>query len=73
MKLIAIQKQLMQVPCPVHGEHPDVQIWGDQLQIKCCCEDFRCQLLREADSLLYQALKEEMGKELRWILRGKGR
>ena len=72
MKLTAIQKQLMQVPCPVHGVYHEVHVWGDQLQIKCCCEDFRRQLLREADSLLYQALHEEMGKEIRRIMKGKG-
>lgn len=44
---------------------------GNQLQIKCCCEDFRRQLLRHADSLMYQTLHEDMGKEIRRILRGK--
>lgn len=72
MKLTAIQKQLMQISCPVHGVCPEVHIWGDQLQFKCCCEDFRRQLLRHADSLLYQTLHEDMGKEIRRIMKGKG-
>ncbi|MBO5361958.1 MAG: hypothetical protein J6A35_03280 [Paludibacteraceae bacterium] len=72
MKLTAIQKQLMQISCPVHGVYPEVHIWGDQLQFKCCCEDFRRQLLRHADSLMYQTLHEDMGKEIRRIMKGKG-
>lgn len=72
MKLTEIQKQLMQIPCPVHGVYPEVDIWGDRLQFKCCCEDFHNQFLREADSLLYKALQEEMGKEIRRIMKGKG-
>ena len=72
MKLTAIQKQLMQISCPVHGVYPEVHIWGDQLQFKCYCEDFRRQLLRHADSLMYQTLHEDMGKEIRRIMKGKG-
>ena len=61
----------MHISCPVNGMYPEMHIWDNQLRIKCCCEDFRRQLLREADSLLYQALHEEMGKEVRRILRRK--
>ena len=72
MDLRSIQKELQQMLCPKHGQLPDISILGDRLHIRCCCEEFRRQLLREADSLMYQALYEDMGKEIRRIMKGKG-
>lgn len=72
MDLRSIQKELQQIPCPVHGELPCISIWGDRLEIRCCCDAFRRELLRQSKSLMYHALSDEIAKDLRRIMRGKG-
>ena len=49
--------------------YPEMHIWDNQLQIKCCCEAFRMQLRREYDFLMYQAINKDMRKEIKRILR----
>lgn len=55
----------MQRACPEHRVFPRISIWGNRLQIECCCEEFRQQLLRESESLIYQAINEDMRREIR--------
>lgn len=56
MNLQRIQDQLIQRVCPEHHAPPQITIGGNQLLIRCCCETFRRQLLREYESLMYQAI-----------------
>lgn len=69
MNLQRIQDQLIQRVCPEHHAPPQITIGGNQLVIRCCCETFRRQLLREYESLMYQAIYEDMRKEIKRILR----
>lgn len=55
----------MRRACPEHHVFPRISIWGNRLQIECCCEEFRQQLLRESESLIYQAINEDMRREIR--------
>lgn len=64
-----IRNQLMTRVCPEHQLPPDIHILHDRLEINCCCDVFRMQLRREYDSLMYQAINEDMRKEIKRILR----
>lgn len=69
MDLRFIQKELQQMLCPKHSQMPDVSILGDRLHIRCCCEEFRGEVMRKYDSLKYKAINEDMRREIKRILR----
>ena len=69
MNLQRIQDQLIQRVCSEHHSRPQITIGGNQLLIRCCCETFRRHILREYASLMYQAIYEDMRKEINRILR----
>ena len=37
--------------CPVHDVHPVVEIFGNELQIGCCCAEFHEECANEAKGL----------------------
>ena len=69
MDLRFIQKELQQMLCPKHSQMPDVSILGDRLHIRCCCEEFRGEVMRKYNSLEYKAINEDMRREIKRILR----
>ena len=64
-----IRDKLMRRVCPEHQLPPKIRMLRDRLDIKCCCEAFRKEVLRESESLIYKAIEADMQKELRRILR----
>lgn len=38
--------------CPVHDIHPEIETWGDDFQIICCCTSFHQQCQDEAERML---------------------
>lgn len=71
MDLRFIQKELQQMLCPKHGKFPDISILGDRLHIRCCCEEFRGEVMRKSESLKYHAIRDDIAKEVRRIMKGK--
>ena len=72
MDLRSIQKELQQMLCPKHGQLPDISILGDRLHIRCCCEEFRGDVMRKSESLMYHALRDDIAKDVMRIMKGKG-
>lgn len=70
MDLRFIQKELQQMLCPKHSQMPDVSILGDRLHIRCCCEEFRGEVMRKSESLMYHALRDDIAKDIMRIMMG---
>lgn len=71
MDLRFIQKELQRMLCPKHSQMPDVSILGDRLHIR-CCEEFRGDVMRKSESLMYHALRDDIAKDIMRIMKGKG-
>lgn len=50
--LYPIRVKLQTKYCPVHHKHPQVSIIGSRLNIQCCCEEFRSQLVELSSDLV---------------------
>lgn len=66
-----IHDKLMRRVCPEHQLPPKIRMLRDRLDINCCCEAFRKEVLRESESLTYKAIQEKVEKEMRKIFRGR--
>ena len=64
-----IHDKLMRRVCPEHQLPPKIRMLRDRLDIKCCCESFRKEVLLESELLIYKAIEADMQKELRRILK----
>lgn len=48
----SIKPKLAAMLCPVHDIHPEIETWGDEFQIICCCASFHQQCQDEAERML---------------------
>jgi len=47
-----IKSDLERTSCSIHNQHPEVNVIGDKINFKCCCEDFRSKSLKKLEGLL---------------------
>ena len=51
--------------CPEHGNHPVVTVFRDKIDIKCCCEAFRSNLIKKSEKLIADIAKKEIEDSLK--------
>ena len=69
MNLQPVKMSLQRMMCPEHHEHPEVKVVGDQIEIKCCCEKFKAELVRQSESLIAKSVKDDLEKRLKSIFK----
>lgn len=55
-----ITEKLSAEICPVHGRRPVISWDGDNMQARCCCDDFRAHIGKIAESAAKCAAQEEV-------------
>lgn len=51
--------------CVEHHTHPEVTVRGDQLKFKCCCEKFKATLIERSKTLIANAAKNDIERQLK--------
>lgn len=69
MNLQPVKMSLQRMMCPEHHEHPEVKVVGDEIEIKCCCENFKAELVRQSKSLIAKSVKDDLEKRLKSIFK----
>lgn len=69
MNLQPVKMSLQRMMCPEHHEHPEVKVVGDQIEIKCCCEKFKAELVKQSKSLIAKVAKDEIERSIQSIFK----
>ena len=69
MENLNVKKNLEKHSCKEHGEYPVVSITSDGLSLKCCCENFRSELIDLAKKYYAEEIKESIEDSLRGIFK----
>lgn len=64
-----ITRKLEAEVCPVHGEHPVISWCGNNMQIRCCCDEFRAHICRISDDISGDAVREATDEEIDRLIR----
>lgn len=59
-----ITEKLSAEICPVHGRRPVISWDGDNMEARCCCDDFRAHIDQITESVAKQAALEEISNLL---------
>lgn len=54
-----ITEKLSAEICPVHGKNPIISWNGNNMQARCCCNEFRTYIDRIAESVAKRAAQDE--------------
>lgn len=69
MNLQPVKMRLQRMMCRKHHKHPEVSIVGDEIKMKCCCEEFKTELIKQSQSLIAKAAKDDIQKRLQSIFK----
>lgn len=68
MDFIQIKRKLEQNCCPVHHQFPEISISDNQINIKCCCESFKTELIELTKEYLKEQTKNDIENSMRNIV-----
>lgn len=69
MDLQKIKQQLQLLRCSEHCKTPEVTIRGNSLEFKCCCERFKATLIKQSETLIKKAAKNDIENQIKNIFK----